>query len=293
MSSRELLEVSSTTGWVVEVTRPSSGMEIWKSESTSRSIASNSWSVLSISSMSSTTGCSEAMADIKRSREQELLAEDVLLDGLPTGARGLGLDAQELLAVVPLIQRLGLIQALVALQANQLAAEKARERLGELGLADTRRSLHKHGLAELRREERDERGGVAREVADGAQALGDFGGGEGSLGGHRRGNDRGRGAVAFARSRCARDEYRQVCPVRRVGASRDLAREDIEDNAEVAMVDSDDDAEPGMGSTCLSPASGDHRAVLDVEVIIALVSVVASSSSCSSARPSRPRAPQR
>ena len=35
---------------------PSSGIEIWKSESTSSSIASNSWSVLSISSISSTTG---------------------------------------------------------------------------------------------------------------------------------------------------------------------------------------------------------------------------------------------
>ena len=64
VSSRELLEVSSTTGCVRDSTRPSSGIEIWKSESTSSSIASNSWSVLSISSISSTTGCSEAIAVI-------------------------------------------------------------------------------------------------------------------------------------------------------------------------------------------------------------------------------------
>ncbi|HEY8304744.1 MAG TPA: MoxR family ATPase, partial [Solirubrobacteraceae bacterium] len=70
-------------------------------------------------------------------REQELLAEDVLLDCVPARVRGLGLDAQQLLAVVPLIQRLGLVEALVTLQADQLALEKARERLGELGLADT------------------------------------------------------------------------------------------------------------------------------------------------------------
>ena len=64
VSSRVLLEVSSTTGWVRASIRPSSGIEIWKSESSSSSIASNSWSVLSISSISSTTGSGEAIAVI-------------------------------------------------------------------------------------------------------------------------------------------------------------------------------------------------------------------------------------
>ena len=64
MSSRELFDVSRTIGCVRACTRPSSGIEIWKSERTSSSIASNSWSVLSISSISSTTGSSEAMAVI-------------------------------------------------------------------------------------------------------------------------------------------------------------------------------------------------------------------------------------
>ena len=39
-------------------------MEIWKSESSSSSIASNSWSVLSISSISRTTGSGLAIAVI-------------------------------------------------------------------------------------------------------------------------------------------------------------------------------------------------------------------------------------
>ena len=60
----------------------------------------------------------------QRAGEQELLAEDVVLDGLPAGALGLGLDPQQLLAVVPLVQRLGLVEALVALQAHERRARR-------------------------------------------------------------------------------------------------------------------------------------------------------------------------
>ena len=88
-------------------------------DSSSSSIASNSWSVLSISSISSTTGSGEAIAVISGRCEQELLAEDVVLHVLPAGVVGLGLDPQQLLAVVPLVQRLRLVEALVALQAHQ------------------------------------------------------------------------------------------------------------------------------------------------------------------------------
>ena len=62
VSSRELFEVRTTIGWVRASITPSSGIEIWKSERTSSSIASNSWSVLSISSISSTTGSVDAIA---------------------------------------------------------------------------------------------------------------------------------------------------------------------------------------------------------------------------------------
>ena len=71
----------------------------------------------------------------QRTLEQELLAEDVLLDRVPAGPIGLGLDPQQLLAVVPLVQRLGLVETLVALQAHERPLEEPRQRLGELGLA--------------------------------------------------------------------------------------------------------------------------------------------------------------
>ena len=84
----------------------------------------------------------------------------------------LGLDAQQLLAVVPLIQRPRFVEALVALQSHELAPEMARERLRELGLADARGALDEHGLAESEREKRDQSGLAAREVADVTQPVG-------------------------------------------------------------------------------------------------------------------------
>ena len=188
VSSRELFDVSSTTGCVVDVTVPSSGIEIWKSESSSSSIASNSWSVLSISSISRTTGSSRGDRVHQRAGEQELLAEDVVLDLVPAGAVGLGLDAQQLLAVVPLVERLGLVEALVALQAHEAAVEVLGQRLGELGLADARRALDEDRLAEPRGEVADERGRLAGQVALAAQAGGDVvdGGGRDAHGARKR-----------------------------------------------------------------------------------------------------------
>ena len=108
---------------------PSSGIEIWKSESTSSSIASNSWSVLSISSISRTTGSSALIASSSGRVKQEVLAEDVAARRshafAASLARGLGLDPQQLLAVVPLVQRLRLVEALVALQPHQLGGRSS------------------------------------------------------------------------------------------------------------------------------------------------------------------------
>src|SRR5579863_7436818 len=109
----------------------------------------------------------------QRAREQELLAEDVVLDLRPAGVAGLGLDPQQLLAVVPLVQRLGLVEALVALQPHQLAVQVERQRLRELGLAHARGALDEHGLVKADREVGDERGRGAREIAGAAQARGD------------------------------------------------------------------------------------------------------------------------
>ena len=125
----------------------------------------------------------------ERAREQELLAEDVVVDLVPrdAGRVGLpGLDAQQLLAVVPLVQRLGLVEPLVALQAHEAAVEHLRQRLGELGLADARGALDEDRLAELRGEVGDERGRLAGQVADLAQAAGEVGDGVRDGGGHRR-----------------------------------------------------------------------------------------------------------
>ncbi len=101
----------------------------------------------------------------QRALEQELLVEDVAVDVLPA-VLAAGLDPQQLLAVVPLVQRLGLVEPLVALQADQLAPGGARERLGQLGLADPRRTLDQDRLLKPLGEEGDQRGGLVGEVAD-------------------------------------------------------------------------------------------------------------------------------
>ena len=138
---------------------------IWKSDSSSSSIASNSWSVLSISSISSTTGSSEAIAVISgRASRNSSPKMSSWTASQPVPSR-LGLDPQQLLAVVPLVQRLGLVEALVALQAHERAAQVAGERLGQLGLADAGRALDEHRLAEPGGEVGDQRGGLAGQVA--------------------------------------------------------------------------------------------------------------------------------
>jgi hypothetical protein len=100
----------------------------------------------------------------QRPGEQELLGEDVphhlsgrvlvcecgrgRVCGRPLIQAALGVDAEQLLAVVPLVQRLGLVEALVALQADQLAPCRPRERLRQLGLPNPRRALYQHGLSQ-------------------------------------------------------------------------------------------------------------------------------------------------
>ena len=58
----------------------------------------------------------------------------------------LGLDAQQLLLVVPLVERLGLVEALVALQADEPGAGDLGHRLGQLGLARAGRALDQDRL---------------------------------------------------------------------------------------------------------------------------------------------------
>jgi hypothetical protein len=85
----------------------------------------------------------------QRPGQQELLGEDVVVQVVPRLplAVALGrLDAQQLLLVVPLVQRPRLVQALVALQADELGAGGGGDRLGQLGLADAGRPSASSGL---------------------------------------------------------------------------------------------------------------------------------------------------
>ena len=117
------------------------------SASTSKVNASNSASARSISSSSSTAGrgpgCSIACSSGRRSRysapnRSVLASVDVARLGQP--------DAQQLARVVPLVERLAGVDALVALQPVQRRVQHAGQRLGRLRLADARLALQQQRL---------------------------------------------------------------------------------------------------------------------------------------------------
>ena len=115
----------------------------------------------------------------QRPGQQELLGEDVVVGLLPGGVTAPGLDPQQLLLVVPLVERPRLVEPLVALQAHQVRARRAGDRLGQLGLADAGRPLHQQRLLERAGEEGGRRGGPVGEVAGlGEPARGVVGRGE-------------------------------------------------------------------------------------------------------------------
>jgi len=117
---------------------------------------------LSVSSTSRTVGSDRGE---QRAGEQELLGEHVVAGRVP----GLALrrrDAQQLLGVVPLVERAGLVDALVALQAHQARPGGLGDRPRELGLADPGRALHQQGLAEAVGQEHGRRHGGRGEVTD-------------------------------------------------------------------------------------------------------------------------------
>ncbi len=93
----------------------------------------------------------------ERTLDQELLGKNVLRDFFLRffARRFREADLDHLARVVPLVGRLGDVQALVALQPDQLAAESGGDHLGQLGLADPRFALEKqrplHRQAEIKR----------------------------------------------------------------------------------------------------------------------------------------------
>ena len=78
-------------------------------------------------------------------RPEELLLGDGALLGRP--------DVQELARVVPLVDRVGDVEPLVALEPDQPRAERRGERLRGLRLADARLALEQHRLLQPAREE--------------------------------------------------------------------------------------------------------------------------------------------
>src|SRR3954447_2857729 len=115
----------------------------------------------------------------KRPGQQELLTEDVFFDVEPLGALALddalSLDAQQLLLVVPLVERLGLVEALVALQSNEAGARHLGDRLGELRLAGAGGTFDEHRLLQPVGEVHDAGDAFVGEVVDLAQALANLG----------------------------------------------------------------------------------------------------------------------
>ena len=86
----------------------------------------------------------------QRTPDQELGAEELVLRDRPLLRRA---DVEQLARVVPLVDGVGDVEALVALQPDQPRAERRRERLRRLGLPHARLALEEHRLLEREREE--------------------------------------------------------------------------------------------------------------------------------------------
>jgi len=96
----------------------------------------------------------------QRTLEQECLTENLrlaLTRARGTPARLLQLDVQELLRVVPLVERGGHVEPLVALEANELRVERTREDFRDFGLADAGMSFDEQRLVQRHRQVRGRR----------------------------------------------------------------------------------------------------------------------------------------
>jgi hypothetical protein len=63
-----------------------------------------------------------------------------------------GAQMEELAGVVPVVERVMEVDALVALESDQVGARGSRQRLSDLGLADARLALEQERLLEGRRQ---------------------------------------------------------------------------------------------------------------------------------------------
>ena len=84
-----------------------------------------------------------------------------------------GTQMQQLSGVVPLVQRLALLQAVVALQAQQLARQHLGQGLGQLGLADAGFALQQQRAAQAQGQKGRSSQAPIGEVARALQGLGE------------------------------------------------------------------------------------------------------------------------
>src|SRR5580692_10594944 len=108
----------------------------------------------------------------QRTGEQKLLSEDVGLGLVPV--IGAGLDTQNLLGVVPLVEGTGLVDTFVALQADQTRSSGLRDGAGQLGLTNTGRAFDQKRLAEPVGQENRGGGGGIGQVAGFGQPTTDI-----------------------------------------------------------------------------------------------------------------------
>ncbi len=84
------------------------------------------------------------------------------------------LDGEQLALIVPLVERGVLVEALVALQADQLGLVHGGERLGDLGLADAGLALEQQRPLEILHQPQRGRDVAVGDVADGGEAVGNL-----------------------------------------------------------------------------------------------------------------------
>ena len=105
----------------------------------------------------------------QRPAQQEAAREQLALVDAALG----GAQREQLARVVPVVERLVDVDALVALQADEARAGRAGERLGHLRLAHARLALDEQRQAELAGEEHRDGQRAVGEVALLAQRLAD------------------------------------------------------------------------------------------------------------------------
>src|SRR5487761_98603 len=107
----------------------------------------------------------------QRPPQKELGAEDLALSRLAIILPPEQADVQQLARIVPLVNRVREVDALVALEADQAGAQHVGHHLGRLGLADAGLALDEQGLFELERQEDRGRECAVADVEAVAEAL--------------------------------------------------------------------------------------------------------------------------